>query len=189
MATNNCGTDTATLFIPHVDPVPPIAAFTFTTLGLTVSFTSTAQFAASYRWDFGDGGGSSEANPMHTYQNPGAYSVKLTVGERCGFLSEDLSQLVNLTTPTETPSELQHFRLFPNPNEGVFKVETNGAPPGAWTFSLFNANGQRVGRQSFEWQTGTWVQQLNFGSLPQGIYTLHIQTKGEVKYKRVVVTH
>lgn len=86
MATNNCGTDTTTLFISHTDPVPPIAAFTFTTLGLTVSFTSTAQFAASYRWDFGDGSGSTEANPMHTYQNPGAYPVKLTVGEPCGFL-------------------------------------------------------------------------------------------------------
>ncbi len=47
---------------------------------LQVTFTnsSTGQID-KYLWDFGDGNGSEEQNPVHTYQNPGTYSVSLTV--------------------------------------------------------------------------------------------------------------
>jgi PKD repeat protein len=34
---------------------------------------------AYYKWDFGDGSISTEANPTHTFNAPGAYSVKLTI--------------------------------------------------------------------------------------------------------------
>ncbi len=34
---------------------------------------------ASYLWNFGDGNTSTEANPVYSYQNPGTYSVALTV--------------------------------------------------------------------------------------------------------------
>lgn len=33
----------------------------------------------SWLWDFGDGSTSNEMNPVHTYQNPGLYTVSLTV--------------------------------------------------------------------------------------------------------------
>ncbi|MCB0158574.1 MAG: PKD domain-containing protein, partial [Caldilineaceae bacterium] len=31
------------------------------------------------QWDFGDGNTSSEANPAHTYESAGVFTVKLTV--------------------------------------------------------------------------------------------------------------
>jgi len=37
--------------------------------------------AAFYVWDFGDGATSVEATPIHTYSEPGNYSVKLTVSD------------------------------------------------------------------------------------------------------------
>ncbi|MBU1010457.1 MAG: PKD domain-containing protein [Bacteroidetes bacterium] len=33
----------------------------------------------SWSWDFGDGGGSEEQNPVHMYENPGAYTVCLSI--------------------------------------------------------------------------------------------------------------
>jgi PKD repeat protein len=65
----------------------PQAAFTATPVSgsapLTVQFTdqSTAGTGSivSWHWDFGDGGSSEEANPLYTYQNPGLYTVSLTV--------------------------------------------------------------------------------------------------------------
>lgn len=35
--------------------------------------------AVQYLWDFGDGKTSTERNPIHEYQSPGTYTVKLTV--------------------------------------------------------------------------------------------------------------
>jgi len=65
----------------------PQAAFTATPVSgsapLTVQFTdqSTAGTGSivSWHWDFGNGGSSEEANPLYTYQNPGLYTVSLTV--------------------------------------------------------------------------------------------------------------
>lgn len=38
----------------------------------------------SYAWDFGDGGASTEAEPRHTYEEEGSYTVSLTVSTAAG---------------------------------------------------------------------------------------------------------
>lgn len=38
----------------------------------------------TYLWDFGDGGTSTEQNPYHLYQEPGSYSVTLTITDEEG---------------------------------------------------------------------------------------------------------
>jgi gliding motility-associated-like protein len=58
----------------------------------SVSFTNTSQTetATTYLWDFGDGGISSAAEPIHVYENPGSYSVTLTMNAS-GFCSQQLT--------------------------------------------------------------------------------------------------
>ncbi|MFV2092354.1 MAG: PKD domain-containing protein, partial [Hyphomicrobiales bacterium] len=38
----------------------------------------------SYRWDFGDGTTSNQMQPVHAFQQPGTYKVRLTVGDDAG---------------------------------------------------------------------------------------------------------
>ncbi len=45
----------------------------------SVQFTNTSTGAMSWNWDFGDGGVSSQLNPVHNYGVPGNHSVTLTV--------------------------------------------------------------------------------------------------------------
>ena len=42
-----------------------------------INFTSLSPGGALYLWDFGDGGGSTDENPSHTYTQPGTYTVSL----------------------------------------------------------------------------------------------------------------
>lgn len=72
---------------PTTEPtqVPLVADFTADpTSGsapLAVAFNdASAGGPTSWRWDFGDGGTSTERNPIHTYAAEGTYSVTLTVG-------------------------------------------------------------------------------------------------------------
>lgn len=65
-----------------VNPLP-VANFTFTVSGLTVTFTNTSTNATGYIWDFGDGVSSFDVNPVHTYADAGNYVVTLTATNDC----------------------------------------------------------------------------------------------------------
>ncbi|HEC34122.1 MAG TPA: DUF11 domain-containing protein [Chloroflexi bacterium] len=53
-------------------------------LNWPVAFTNLSHNGTSYEWDFGDGHGSYEANPSHTYTGPtGGYTVVLTAANVC----------------------------------------------------------------------------------------------------------
>ncbi len=69
----------AVLLISCEKDDPPTASFTAAINGYEVTFTSKVTKATTYSWDFGDGGTSTEANPVHTYDESGTFTVKLTV--------------------------------------------------------------------------------------------------------------
>lgn len=59
------------------------------TVGSPVNFSSAGSYdpdgqIVSYQWDFGDGSTSNKANPSHTYNAAGTYTVKLTVTDDQG---------------------------------------------------------------------------------------------------------
>lgn len=65
---------------PPADPVADfVADVTSGDAPLTVIFTnlSVGDFT-TWAWDFGDGGTSTDANPVHEYTEPGTYTVELT---------------------------------------------------------------------------------------------------------------
>ena len=64
------------------------ADLTFTTSGLTATFTDTSTdgdgVINSWSWSFGDGGSSVEQNPSHTYAASGSYTVTLALTDTLG---------------------------------------------------------------------------------------------------------
>lgn len=77
----------------------PNAEFSYTTNGLQVIFNSLGSFGDTYLWNFGDGGISTNPNPVHTYASSGVYQVSLTVTNDCG--SNTLQQTVTVTGAPE----------------------------------------------------------------------------------------
>jgi trimeric autotransporter adhesin len=81
-------------------PVYPLANFSSNVTSgfapLSVHFNDGSENAASWHWDFGDGANSTEQNPMHTYSDPGNYTVNLTVSNANGTNSTAVEVIVSL---------------------------------------------------------------------------------------------
>ncbi|MCU0285809.1 MAG: PKD domain-containing protein, partial [Acidobacteria bacterium] len=84
---------------------------------LNVSFTNQSMGATSYSWTFSDGGTSTAANPAHTYNAAGTYTVSLTASNgsnsdtetKTGYITvssvnDDIADAVDITGMTFTKS-------------------------------------------------------------------------------------
>ncbi|PZX20616.1 gliding motility-associated-like protein [Breznakibacter xylanolyticus] len=90
--------------IPFIDYGPPEQGC----LPLTVEFYNLTTDATEFLWEFGDNGSSSAKEPIHIYDKPGTYQVKLTATGEGGTMVAD--HLVIIVHPT--PKAL--FDLSPN---------------------------------------------------------------------------
>jgi uncharacterized protein (TIGR02145 family) len=99
---NEHGSDTeikADYITASVTGNPPIAGFIATPTNgiapLLVSFIDQSENGPSdWQWDFGDGNGSTEQNPLHTYNATGTYTVSLTVNNSQGSDTEVKSDYI-----------------------------------------------------------------------------------------------
>ncbi|RNI15800.1 PGF-pre-PGF domain-containing protein [Methanohalophilus sp. RSK] len=68
---------------------------------LEVTFTAEADNADSWQWEFGDGNTSTQTNPTHTYEEPGTYTVVLTVEGEGGVDVVEKTDLITVTAQEE----------------------------------------------------------------------------------------
>jgi pseudomonalisin len=85
----------------------PVANFTDTVSGLTVSFTNTSTDTGgtitSYAWNFGDGSTSTSASPSHTYSAAGTYTVTLEVTDSTGATNTKTGTVTVSSSATGKP--------------------------------------------------------------------------------------
>lgn len=136
-----------------------------------VRFTSLAAGAVNWFWDFGDGKTSADADPIHTYNDPGSYEVTLTVTDENGCVSSVAYGMFDVIEPG---------LLIPNivtPNgDGIndsFEVMYNGKDD--FYLKIFD----RWGKEHFISQNPTdgW----NGGEAKEGVYFYQLEI-GEKAY-------
>lgn len=111
---------------------PPHASFNFATTGLSVSLTDTSTdpdgTLASWLWDFGDGGTSSDRHPTHLFAAAGTYGVSLTVTDDDGGTDIAFHAIVVQPGPGGTFGEFTEVTpldpLFVTPQDEDFWVSS-----------------------------------------------------------------
>lgn len=127
--------------LPDIPTAQVRAAFEFTRDGHTVTFKNLSSNAIDYSWDFGDGGSSTERDPVHTYAADGEYTVTLTsFGD--GGTSDQVSAVVQISSATYTSSVLSSV------DGKVWKLD------GAFSYFVGPAKG------SGEWWGGVPAEEL-----------------------------
>jgi gliding motility-associated-like protein len=120
----------------------PVAAYSLsdsfsTCPPLLVSISNGSSNVTRLKWDFGDGGMSSNTNPSHYYTTPGTYFVKLTV-EGFGTCVDSSIKTIRIKGPTGT----FHFdpALICTGGTINFTASGKGHNSFIWDFSDGNTN-------------------------------------------------
>lgn len=128
-ATNALGTDTYCAQVTVV--APPVVDFSYAG-DPDVTFTDlSTNTPDNWSWDFGDGGTSTEENPVHTYAANGTYNVCLTAGNAAG--SDSHCEDVTISSIVSAP--LADF-TYTAVNLEVTFTDASTNVPDTWNWSF-----------------------------------------------------
>ncbi|MEW6511989.1 MAG: PKD domain-containing protein [Bacteroidota bacterium] len=163
---------------------------------LVVSFTNRSwEGARSYAWDFGDGGNSTEKDPVHTYLTPGGYSVTLTVTGPAGTVTERKYRLVRVTSSTavddnggELPLKAELFQNYPNPFNPETVISYQLSSTGPVSLRVVDVLGRDVetlvdGVQSAGKHKATW----NARRFATGVYFVTLRAGNFIGTKKLMI--
>jgi len=153
----------------HIGAYDPVADFTYSNPEATsVAFENTSTFADAFAWDFGDGETSTELSPVHTYINPGTYSVQL-IATACERADTALTVLaVPVAVGLDTQPRHRKLAVYPNPVEQVLHLEY--IPFRAADYQIVSVTGATVARGTLSRASTV----LDVAALPEGTYILQL---------------
>jgi PKD repeat protein len=132
--------------------IVPVASFSIetneTATSNSINFTSKSRDANSFEWNFGDpqseNNVSNEANPKHTFSQPGRYKVELKVSNSSSGLSNTFSDFVTISPPPVEP--VSNFEIKNNnstePATVIFTNTAENANSFAWNFGDLSSGNQ-----------------------------------------------
>ena len=142
-----------------------------------VDFTSTANTAVEWYWNFGDGATSNDPNPSYTYTVPGIYTTSLTVVDADGCTGSASYPIVaeeSTVLPVPPPPTFEQVLVFPNPVREQLSVLIDLPTIKTVTLRLADSTG-RIWEQA-EHFSNTGVLNMDVHDLPPGVYFLMIGT-------------
>ncbi|HND86732.1 MAG TPA: T9SS type A sorting domain-containing protein [Saprospiraceae bacterium] len=149
--------------------------------GQTALLDATVPLAQGYQWSEG----STSATLL--VGQPGVYSVTITHATGCSSVETVLVKSSSSTGAEPAEGGLR-LRLYPNPNDGHFRVEMSGPAHGELEFTLFDALGRPLRREVADFGSGNLSRDFAYGSLVAGVYALRVQVGAESALRHFVVT-
>jgi PKD repeat protein len=147
IASSTCGADTVCQTFTVSCPAPS-ASFTNTATGITAQFNDGSTGGVNaWLWDFGDGGTSTQQNPIHSYPQPGTYTVCLIATSPCGSDTTCASVTV-CALPVSNFTQTQAGQTV------SFTNLSSAATNYAWTFGDGNTSTQQSPTHTY---TGTGI--------------------------------
>ncbi|MBL7947259.1 MAG: PKD domain-containing protein [Flavobacteriales bacterium] len=130
-----------TMRIVEEDPLFPDASFTWSPQDGGVQFVNTSANATNASWSFGDGGASTELDPLHSYGSPGTFEVVLTASNGA-CVDRDTVEVNMIATGLEDDGPAgPTFSMYPNPGVDEVLIKADEV---IQAFRLFDVTGRTL---------------------------------------------
>lgn len=184
---NNCQWADS-IILTAAAPAPNAAANFDTTNCPVVSFTDVSTGTATgYSWNFGDGNSSVAQNPSNDYSTAGngSYTVTFVAENGCGAdtttFTVDINCLVSITNGLEAS-----LKIFPNPNQGRFRIVTELTGTVPVNVQITDLRGQKVYEKNYGESSGTFEEEVELNEA-KGVYFVRFEAGGEVSVEKLIV--
>ena len=148
-----------------------------------------------YNWTFGDGGTSSEENPVHIYNETGTYTICVTVsGSGCtasdciditvdaegngqeggGMMVQGFTLVVNGNVSSTTELESSEISVYPNPINAGNQLFLAIQQSIQGELTLCTSTGRIIEKSTMNFASGINVLPINTSQLTPGIYILQL---------------
>jgi hypothetical protein len=158
--------------------------------------TSGSENANSYEWTLSPENAGSISGTDTTGQvtwtsgYAGPVSVSVQALNDCGAgLSSDVFNLDVYTSQGIGENQsLNNFRIYPNPNEGIFKLDFESLKDQNLEIRIYNNLGKEVYSSIEKVSKGNFNKSIDLGKLPEGTYTLRlISGKDGSRSKQIIL--
>jgi hypothetical protein len=158
-----------------------------TLTGLSVDFNASASAnATTYNWIFGDGNTGTGAVVSHIYLQNGTYPVTLMITGACG--SDTTTQQIVVSGIGFEESRIgQTLKLYPNPNNGLFRVEFEVEGLKEVEIRVMSLLGQTVYQSKPGNVSGSYREEIDLSSQAAGVYILQVISEDGTVSRRVTV--
>jgi hypothetical protein len=126
-------------------------------------------------WDFGDGGSSTEQNPVYAFSEAGMASVSLQINTTTGCFS-NLNQEVLVSSVTNTFDLSGNYVMsaFPNPATDRLHLQLDSASPASnCLIRISGMDGKARIVHPYEWADGQSTLEIDISQLSAGVYILN----------------
>lgn len=157
----------------------PVPAFSYTELANNqLVFNNESMHGVDFLWEFGDGTTSTAPNPTHTFDEAGAYVVKLTVFNPCDVNSTLTGIIVGSVNTNNLSDDLTSWTVFPNPFQESITIDFDYAKSFQKAeVQVYSTIGELI--KTTPVTTGQNSIDLPSG-LPAGLYFVKMEIDGEV---------
>ncbi|MEM6261856.1 MAG: T9SS type A sorting domain-containing protein [Bacteroidota bacterium] len=138
----------------------------------------------TYDWDFGDGNSSTLPNPTHNYGQSGAFTVTLTVDNKCGT-SQIIFEVISFVG-IEDEILANSISLYPNPTNGIFNISVDGLNEDV-EVSVSDARGRVVHESLIEATNQTQATQVDLSTVAEGVYLVKFQVDNRISVRKLIV--
>ncbi len=151
--------------------------------GVPVEFLNESVDAATSFWDFGDGFGSFDTNPSHTYtKSDDSYTIKLIVNS-AGGCQDNTTQGISVITALDE-ARLGNTLVYPNPFKSEFYLPSDPGDP-VLSIRISDLLGKTLYETDMTPASGASAVSAA-AMLPDGLYLIWLKYKDRVVSQKVI---